>query len=138
MHPAPKHIFNLYVDNNEKFYDPDLTVDLEYVKQFLFHIKEIISSDVDDVCEYVMSWIAHKVQRPDKKIETCLLLMSPEQGTGKSIFTEILNALTGDYLISVEKVENLKIDCALLSNARHCFMTIVNRERIVLEYHYST
>jgi phage/plasmid-associated DNA primase len=70
------------------------------VKQFLFHIKEIISSDVDDVCEYVMSWIAHKVQRPDKKIETCLLLMSPEQGTGKSIFTEILNALTGDYLIS--------------------------------------
>jgi hypothetical protein len=30
----------------------------------------------------------------------------------------------------VEKVENLKIDRALLSNARHCFMTIVNRERI--------
>jgi hypothetical protein len=31
---------------------------------------------------------------------------------------------------TVEKVENLKIDCALLSNARHCFMTIINRERM--------
>jgi hypothetical protein len=27
---------------------------------------------------------------------------------------------------------NLKIDCALLSKARHCFMTIVNRERIAI------
>ncbi len=34
---------------------------------------------------------------------------------------------------TVEKVENLKIDCALLSNARHCFMTIVNRERIAIK-----
>ena len=100
VHPAPQHIFNLYVDNNETFYDSDLTINLEYVKQFLFHMKEIISSNDEDVFKYVMSWIAHKVQRPDKKIETCLLLMSPEQGTGKSIFTEILNALTGDYLIS--------------------------------------
>jgi phage/plasmid-associated DNA primase len=100
VHPAPQHIFIIYADNNEKFYDPDLTVNLEYVKQFLFHIEEIISSNNEDVFNYVMSWIAHKIQRPDKKIETCLLLMSSEQGTGKSIFTEILNALTGDYLIS--------------------------------------
>jgi hypothetical protein len=78
VHPTPQHIFNLYVDNNETFYDADLTVNHEYVNQFLFHIKEIISSNDEDVLKYVMSWIAHKVQRPDKKIETCLLLISPE------------------------------------------------------------
>ena len=67
---------------------------MEFVEQFLFHLKEIIADNYEDVYKYVLSWMAHKVQRPNKKIETCLLLMSPEQGTGKSIFTEILNALT--------------------------------------------
>lgn len=100
VHRAPSTIFNLYVDNNEKYYQPELQINSSFIDQFLFHIKEIISANDEDVFKYIISWIAHKIQRPDKKIETCLLLMSPEQGTGKSIFTEILNVLTGDYLIS--------------------------------------
>ena len=111
VHPAPQHIFNLYVDNNETFYDADLTVNHEYVKQFLFHIKEIICSNDEDVYKYVMSWIAHKIQRPDKKIETCLLLMSPDVTRKLRIYGSfgILTKSTIDIATSLSRINTFTI-----------------------------
>jgi hypothetical protein len=100
LYPSPKNILNLYHDNNDKYYNSALEIDNGLIDCFLYHIREILSDGNEEVYNYVLNWVAHKVQKPHKKIKTALVLMSSDQGTGKSLFTEILNALTGDYVIS--------------------------------------
>lgn len=48
--------------------------------------------------DYTVNWIAHLFQFPDERITgTCLCLLSPVQGSGKSTFMEIILSLLGRY-----------------------------------------
>ena len=100
LYPSPKNILNLYIDNNDKYYDPSLEIDNNLIEPFLYHLREILASANKEAYDYLLNWTAHKVQKPHKKIKTAMVLMSAEQGTGKSLYTDILNSLTGDYLVS--------------------------------------
>jgi hypothetical protein len=100
LYPSPKNILNLYIDNNDKYYDPSLEIDNNLIEPFLYHLREILASANKEAYDYLLNWTAHKVQKPHKKIKTAMVLMSAEQGTGKSLYTDILKSLTGDNLVS--------------------------------------
>ncbi len=60
------------------------------------HIRLIVCDGDERSFEYLMNWLAHLVQRPWEKPGVAVVLMSPEQGTGKGTFTSALVDLLGD------------------------------------------
>lgn len=109
LYPSPKNILNLYEDHNDEYYDSSLEIDNSLIELFLFHIREVLADGNEEVYKYILNWIAHKVQKPNKKIKKAMIFVSTENGTGKSLFTEILNALTGNYLITAS-IDTVKKD----------------------------
>lgn len=69
--------------------DPDLQLGLSF-------IKECVASGLDETFNYLLSWIAFAVQRPDTPSEVILALRG-ERGVGKSCFGEICSRLFGSY-----------------------------------------
>lgn len=59
-------------------------------------VGEIICNGDPKMKEWVLDWVADIFQNPEKKKGTALVLAG-EQGTGKSIFAEIIAELVGDY-----------------------------------------
>jgi hypothetical protein len=100
LYPSPKNILNLYIDNNDKYYDPSLEIDNNLIESFLYHLREIMTNGNKEAYEYLLNWTAHKIQKPHKKIKTAIVFVSEAMGAGKSIYTDILNSLTGDNLVS--------------------------------------
>ena len=54
----------------------------------------------EDVLEHWLNWFACLVQFPARKIKHCLLLISKEQGVGKSFFKDLLADMFGDWNIA--------------------------------------
>lgn len=85
--------FSLFQGFNYENFDE---IDINKISLFLNHIKEIITSNDEKIYKYMMSWIAYLIQNPGKKTKTCLILIG-KQGTGKTIFTDIIAKLFGEY-----------------------------------------
>lgn len=87
------NVFSLFQGFN---FEKSDYVDVDKIAMFLRHVKEIIASDNENIYKYIMSWIAYLIQNPGKKTKTCLILIG-KQGTGKTIFTDIIAKLFGEY-----------------------------------------
>ena len=53
----PEAFFNLYMDNNARFYQPDLEINMTLVQPYLDHLYKIISKENDDVYKYILHTI---------------------------------------------------------------------------------
>lgn len=103
--------FNLFRGFKSNLMDRRITED-EYtrnVKWFLDHIHKLIKEDV--IAEYIVNWLAYKVQNIDKKLETCIVLYG-EHGTGKNSIVDVLDALFGGntggrYVQQTSKIDDL-------------------------------
>ena len=62
---------------------------------FLVFIKDVICNGDVKLNHYVLSWIANIIQHPTKKSNVALVLISEEQGTGKSFLVELLGSMLG-------------------------------------------
>jgi hypothetical protein len=108
---------NLFLVHDISFYSLDLNVlslfqgfpfDLEctlnksVIQPFLDHFLNIICDHDLDLSSYIINWISFLIQKPGRKTETSLVIIS-EQGTGKNkFFTDVIYNLFGRYYISNE------------------------------------
>lgn len=90
----PENIFNLFTGF---IYSPkpDLEIDESEIYCLLDHIKHIWCQDKMDCYKYILNWIAHLVQKPDKKIGVEIVLKSTMQGAGKNIMWQVI----GDHIL---------------------------------------
>lgn len=82
---------NIYRDNGLKPMEGDYSVILEHF-EYMF--------PNEDVRAHWLNWFACLVQFPSSKIKHCLLLISKEQGVGKSFFKELLERMFGSWNVA--------------------------------------
>lgn len=75
------------------------------IKDFLFHIKDVLADGDNIQYEYILNWIAHIFQKPYKRTNTCLVFKSI-QGVGKTIIMDILGKMLNEkYYISTNSLD---------------------------------
>lgn len=69
----------------------------EGLAAILFHLREVLCRGNDELYDYVLQWLASKVQNPSKK-STVALVFSGMEGAGKSVFWEkVCKAIFGRH-----------------------------------------
>lgn len=68
--------------------------------RFLSFVLEVIAAGDQQVYEYLMNWMALKVQKPSVKLQTSIALRGG-QGVGKSVFAELYGSLFGPHFVKV-------------------------------------
>lgn len=61
--------------------------------RYLIH--DILCSGAVEASEYLLNYLAHMIQRPDRLPSSAIILQSEEQGTGKTTFMDMLRTLLG-------------------------------------------
>ena len=111
---APKNIYNLWegfrVERKEfeNIDIPDKKEDIEkLIKPILDHFM-ITSNHHKGIYNYQLNWFAHKIQKPGKKVGTCLVYLGI-QGTGKTTICEdIMRETMGcNYIFSTNDIEKI-------------------------------
>lgn len=75
--------------------------------RILFHLKEVLCSGNEEHFEYLMTWFAHMVQKPEDKPGVAIVVKG-KKGTGKSIVTErIWQKILGDHYAQFSKSEEV-------------------------------
>ena len=87
------NIFSYFTGYDYKTVDE---VDLEKIRPFLNHVREVIANNDEKVYEYIINWFSFVVQNPDGKTETAIVITG-KQGTGKNVFSDVLCRLLGRY-----------------------------------------
>jgi hypothetical protein len=77
---------------------PDMTATRADIKIFDDHLA-YQSGGCTTTVEYVLDWLAYLLQNPDSKPSTGLVFVSPQEGTGKTLFYFPLKWIFGDDLV---------------------------------------
>lgn len=94
--PLLPEAFNTFRGFKHKFIE-NFKVKMDLINPILNIIREIWANGVEEHSEYVINWLAHKVQHPEKKIGVSLVVRSELQGTGKgTVFTAISKHVLGE------------------------------------------
>jgi hypothetical protein len=64
-------------------------VDHDATDPLLQHMYEVLANKESNVNDYILNWLAHIIQKPEKKIGTALVFRS-SQGAGKSLVTKFV------------------------------------------------
>lgn len=83
--------------------DPDPTGSCDL---YLWHIREVVCGGERDQYEWLMDWLAHLFQQPQKKPGTVVGLQGP-QGAGKSIIGAVLKKLLGPSHVTADKPDHI-------------------------------
>ena len=73
---------------------------------YLELVRGVIAAGDGVVAEYLLDWMALKLQRPGEKMETSIALRGG-QGLGKSVFAELFGSLFGPYFVAVSELKQL-------------------------------
>ena len=65
---------------------------------WLQHVRDIICNGNEDHYQYVLNWLAHMIQQPDKKPGVAII-MKAGQGTGKGAFMDPLGQIMGSHYL---------------------------------------
>lgn len=107
--------FNLFTGFKAR-YDSNMDIDMDYVQPWLDHIKYVLASEDETLYNYIVSWLAHIMQNPSKKIGTAILFKS-KQGAGKNILFEFLEeeVIGESYAVTVNDIEQLvgRFNCTI-------------------------
>lgn len=90
---APANVFNLYRGYPFQPKAGDCS-------KFLQLVFEVISAGDTAIAEYLLNWMALKLQHPELKLETSIALRGG-QGVGKSVFAELYGSLFGRHFVKV-------------------------------------
>lgn len=90
-------------------YDPEFGVDETKIKPWLFHLENVICDHDVSVYEYLLNWLAHVVQRPDRKIGVNIVAKSVLEGAGKDTFLNFFttHVLGSQFSRSFNKIDDL-------------------------------
>ena len=78
---------------------------LEIIKPFLDHVKNVICNKNTELYRYLIRWLAYIVQNPETKIGTALVITG-EPGTGKNTFTDTICKIFGPYANDNAKLDS--------------------------------
>jgi len=81
--------FNVFPGFMHK-YDPNFKVDMSLIEDWLNIINHIWCCDDKELCKYLMSWFAHKIQKPATKIGVAIVCKSIMEGAGKNTLFEMI------------------------------------------------
>ena len=70
------------------------------------HIREVITSDDEELYNYILAWMANTVQHPEKQGYTAIVLRG-DQGIGKSTFAEWFGSLFGPHFLELSSSSQL-------------------------------
>jgi hypothetical protein len=70
------------------------------------HIRDVLCRGNERLFDYVMTWMAHRVQRPGEQAEVALVLRGP-RGTGKSLYGRLFGSLFGQHFVHVSHPRHL-------------------------------
>lgn len=101
---APPDVWNQF-KGFPFMYDPDFEVDMAVIEPFLWHMQHIICSGDEGLFSFLRDWIAHLFQKPGIKPQSACLMKSIE-GTGKSMFWNIIRQLIGPQWVGVADNED--------------------------------
>ncbi|WP_242426260.1 DUF5906 domain-containing protein [Vibrio sp. qd031] len=73
----------------------------------MWHLRNIICCGNDDHFYYLLAWMAHIIQKPEKKSGVCVVLKSEARGTGKSTVSILLERLLGQHSMRVQDGKHL-------------------------------
>ena len=73
---------------------------------YLALVRDVIAAGDNVVSEYLLNWMALKLQKPGEKVETSIALRGG-QGLGKSVFAENFGSLFGPYFVAVSELKQL-------------------------------
>lgn len=74
--------------------------------EYLRLTREVIAAGSEEVYEYLIRWMALRVQRPGQKLEVAIALRGG-QGLGKSLWAELFGELFGPHFIAVSGIHGL-------------------------------
>jgi hypothetical protein len=86
-----KACFNRYLP------PPEIKGDPKKAGPWLDHLHKLFPDDADDTAGRIESWFASKVQRPELKINHCLVLGSRAHGIGKDTLIAPLRRAVGEW-----------------------------------------
>lgn len=66
-------------------------------KLFLYHVRTVICDGDEDLYDYLINWLADAIQNPTRKPGVALVMQSPEEGTGKTMFARYVLRMFGQY-----------------------------------------
>jgi len=107
----PNH-FNLFIGfkhTKEQVYDEHFKVDMDQVNPWLDLIRHNWCNDDDKVYNYVIKWFGSKVQYPNKKLSSTIVITSVLEGIGKNTFFDFFNThvIGNEFGVTVGSVEEL-------------------------------
>ena len=82
--------------------------EVENIKPFVQHIKNIICNGDEKLAEYVIKWFAQIIQTPHKKTTVGMVWRSEAEGVGKNIILNLIKNIIGsEYYYSTSNLEHL-------------------------------
>lgn len=87
-----------YDDPNMKSYDYSL------FEIYIEHIDYICSGN-KELVEYILNWMAHIIQKPEKKTDVCIVLYSETEGIGKNLTFDVFQELLSGYCAKFKNTE---------------------------------
>lgn len=66
------------------------------------HLYKICARN-DDYFKWVLRWLAYPLQHPGAKMHTALIIYGEREGTGKSMFFNVMQKIYGEYACSVNQ-----------------------------------
>jgi hypothetical protein len=103
------HIYNQVVtsfepvDDISKFnmsnpYAANLIENPDYskIEFYLTFLREVICAESDELFQHYLQWKAHICQYPNDKTKVAIVLISPKEGTGKTVEMDITAAIVGE------------------------------------------
>jgi hypothetical protein len=82
---------------------PNASGDAEVI---LKHLREVICNGDSTICDYLMGYLAHMVQKPEDKPGVMIVLLG-KQGTGKGMFFRLLRAIWPRTTLLVTDIEQV-------------------------------
>ncbi len=115
-------------DNDYNFYNGfEHEYKEDYYKEdniFFNLIKHVINNE--DIYNYFLDWLAHIIQKPYKKTNSCIIFYSDTKGVGKDSIMEGIKNLFKSYYGQLNKIDDLERNF----NAHLCNKFIIYGEEI--------
>lgn len=73
---------------------------------YLAHLRENIAGNDEIIYQYLLGWMAHMIQRPDRRLGVSVVLRG-KQGTGKGVMCTQLGKLLGKHFVHIQQHKHL-------------------------------
>jgi hypothetical protein len=104
-------IYNLFEGWDWELLPEDEDVDMRLIQPLLDHFKNIIANGNQEAYDRIMDMIQNAIREPHNKYGVAIVLLSEDQGTGKSIIlTELLGQIFGKYFAVTNNINDLHAD----------------------------